>query len=97
PRLVAVAAADEPAEDLVACPEADDVLVPPPAADECPPTWGVGAWVDGTEDPPVVQAETTTATRTAPAAERPAISHAPWAATVGLRRTLMNPPRMRVR
>jgi hypothetical protein len=37
------------------------------------------------------------ARRTAPAAERPAISHAPWAATGGNRSIFMNPPRMRVR
>lgn len=69
----------------------------PSLAEECPLTNGVGVKVDGAVPLPVVQAETVTATRTAPAAERPTISHAPWAAAGGVRRIFMNPPRMRVR
>ena len=46
---------------------------------------------------PPVQAETAITIRTAPAAERPAVSHAPWASPGGVSRTFMNPPRMRVR
>jgi hypothetical protein len=56
-----------------------------------------GGKIDGAEEPPPVQAETVTARRTAPAAERTAISHAPWPATGGGRRSFMNAPRMRVR
>jgi hypothetical protein len=92
-----VALADEPLDDLDACPEGDGVRVPSLVAEECPLTSGVGVKVDGTEEPPAVQAETVTARRTAPAAERPAISHASGAATGGVRRIFMNPPRMRVR
>lgn len=40
--------------------------------------------------PPPEQAETATATRTAPAAERPAISHAPWVAPGLVRRIFTN-------
>jgi hypothetical protein len=71
-------------------------------ADE--PVDGLDAWPVGEGvrvpvpgDPPPEQAETVSARRTAPAAERPAISHAPGAATGGVRRSFMNPPRMRVR
>jgi len=73
--------------------------VPEWVADEpCPLVCGVGVKIDGTDDElPPVQAETAIATRTAPAAERPAVSHAPWAAMDGARRIFMNPPRMRVR
>jgi hypothetical protein len=58
---------------------------------------GVGVNVAGTDVPPRVQAETVAASRTAPAAERPANGHAPPAVTGGVRRIFMNPPRMRVR
>jgi hypothetical protein len=68
---------------------ADDVAVPLAG--------GVGVKTDGTDEPPPVQAETATAMSTAPAAERPAISHAPWAARGLVRHIFMNPPRMRVR
>jgi hypothetical protein len=55
----------------------DGVRVPAPVDEECPPVGAVGVKIDGTEEPPPVQAETVSARRTAPAAERPAISHAP--------------------
>ena len=67
---------------------------------ECPLVCVVGVKTDGTDDPllpPPLQAETATARRTTPAAERPAISHAPGAGSGGVRRIFMNPPRMRVR
>jgi hypothetical protein len=89
-------ALDEPLDDLEASPVGDGVRVPT-VDEECPPVWGVGVKVPGNEEPPPEQAETVTARRTAPAAERPAISHAPWAATGGNRSIFMNPPRMRVR
>jgi hypothetical protein len=68
-----------------------------PAEDPCPLVCGVGVKTDGTDEPPLVQADTANARSTAPAAERPAISHAPWAAPGLVRRIVMNPPRMRVR
>jgi hypothetical protein len=96
PRPVAVAAGEElpgreawPVGEGVrppVCVPADDGLV-------C----GVGVKIDGTDEPLPVQAETATATRTAPAAERPTVSHAPWAPPGMVRRIFMNPPRMRVR
>ena len=46
---------------------------------------------------PPVHAETATRIRAAPAAERPAVSHAPWVSAGGVSRSFMNPPRMRVR
>jgi hypothetical protein len=95
PVEVAVAVAEAP-DDLEDWPVGDGVRVPDGLGD-CPLVWGVGVKIDGTDDPPLVQADTVTASRTAPAAERPAISHAPWAATGGVRRIFMNPPRMRVR
>jgi hypothetical protein len=59
---------------------------------------GVGAEIDGTDEPPPpVQAETVIARRNTPAAEQPTISQAPWAATGGIKRIFLNPPRMRVR
>ncbi len=78
-------------------PDGDGVRVPWLA--DCPLVVGVGVKMDGTEEPepPPVQAETVTASRTAPAAERPATRHAPGAAMGGVRRIFMNPPRMRVR
>jgi hypothetical protein len=79
----------------------------PPAGDgvrlldteACPLAGAVGVKIDGTEEPepPPVQAETAITMSTAPAAERPAISHAPGAALGLVRRIFMNPPRMRVR
>lgn len=65
----------------------------------CPVVGAVGVKIDGTEEPepPPVQAETAITMSTAPAAERPAISHAPGAALGLVRRIFMNPPRMRVR
>jgi hypothetical protein len=95
PRPVEVAVAEAP-DDLEDWPVGDGVRVPDWLGD-CPLVWGVGVKIDGTDEPPLVQADTVTASRTAPAAERPAISHAPWAATGGVRRIFMNPPRMRVR
>ena len=68
-----------------------------PGHEECPVAGGDGVKIDGTDELPPVQAETVIAKRTAPAAERPAISHAPWPATGGVRRIFMNAPRMRVR
>jgi hypothetical protein len=59
--------------------------------EDCPLVWGVGVKIDGTDEPPPVQAETVTAKRTAPAAQRPAISHAPWAAMDGVRRIFNEP------
>jgi hypothetical protein len=58
---------------------------------------GVGVKVDGTEEPPEVQAETVTASRTIPAARRPAVSHASRVAAGVLSRIFMDPPRTRVR
>ena len=68
-------------------------------AEECPVVGTDGVKIDGTDvaEPPPVQAETVTASRTAPAAERPAVSHAPLAVTAGIRHIFMNPPRMHVR
>ena len=97
PRAVEVALADERVDDLEAWPLGDGVRVPVPVDEECPLPGAVGVKIVGTEDPPPVQAETVSARRTAPAADRPAISHAPWAATGRVRRIFMNPPRMRVR
>jgi hypothetical protein len=94
---VEVALADEPVDGLDAWPVGDGVRVPVPVDEECPFVGAVGVKIVGTEDPPPLQAETVSARRTAPAAERPAISHAPGAATGGVRRIFMNPPRMRVR
>jgi len=99
PRPGADELADELADerpDREAWPAGDGVRVPW-WLDDCPFVWGAGAEIDGTEEPPPEQAETVTARRTAPAAERPAISHAPGAATGGVRRIFMNPPRMRIR
>ena len=96
PPVAVEVALDEPLEDLEASPVGDGVRVPT-VDEECPLVEGDGVKVPGTEEPPPEQAETVTARRTAPAAERPAISHAPWAATGGIRRIFMNPPRMRVR
>ena len=93
---VEVAAADAPSDDLEPWPVGDGVRVPD-CDEECPPADGVGVKIVGTDEPPPVQAETVIAKRMAPAAERPAISHGPWAATGGVRRMFMNPPRMRVR
>jgi hypothetical protein len=79
-------------------PVGDGVRVPGLAVDEaCALGCGDGVKIDGTDEPPPVQAETVTARRTAPAAERPAISHAPRAATGVVRRIFMNPPRTRAR
>lgn len=59
---------------------------------------GVGVKVDGTDEPPAVQAESATASRTAPAARRPAVSHASRDGAAGvLSRMFMDPPRTRVR
>jgi hypothetical protein len=58
---------------------------------------GVGVKVDGTEEPPAVQAETAIASRTAPAARRPAASHASRVVAGVLSRIFMDPPRTRVR
>jgi hypothetical protein len=56
-----------------------------------------GDGVKTDDETPPVQAETVAASSAAPAAERPAISHAPLAVTAGVRHIFMNPPRMRVR
>lgn len=58
---------------------------------------GVGVKVDGTEDPLGEQAATASASRTAPAARRPAASHASRVAAGVLSRIFMDPPRTRVR
>lgn len=89
PRPVAGAVERPPGEAVRL---ADDV---PEAPDT--PVCGVGVKVDG-DDPPEVQAETATATRTAPAAERAAVSHALGVAPGLVRRIFANPSsRMRVR
>ena len=87
---------DEPPEVRETWPVGDGVRVPG-SLDDCPLVCGVGVKIDGTDELLPVQAETVMARRTAPAAERPAISHALWAATGWVRRIFMNPPRMRVR
>jgi hypothetical protein len=87
---------DEPPEVRETWPVGDGVRVPGSPGD-CPLACGVGVKIDGTDELLPLQAETVTARRTAPAAERPAISHALWAATGWVRRIFMNPPRMRVR
>lgn len=78
-------------------PAGDGVRLPDTEA--CPLVGAVGVKIDGTEEPepPPVQAETAITMSTAPAAERPAISHAPGAALGLVRRIFMNPPRMRIR
>jgi len=97
-RPVEVALADELPDDLEAWPAGDGVRVPEWLDEVCPLTWGDGVKTCGLDElPPPIQPETVTARRTAPAADRPAISHAPLAATGGVKRTFMNPPRMRVR
>ena len=75
----------------------DGVLVPGWVADPDDDVSGVGVKVDGTEEPPAVQAETATASRTAPAARRPAAGHASRVAAGVLSRIFMDPPRTRVR
>jgi hypothetical protein len=75
----------------------DGVLVPGWVADPDDDVSGVGVKVDGTEEPPAVQAETATASRTAPAARRPAAGHASLVAAGVLSRIFMDPPRTRVR
>jgi hypothetical protein len=96
PRFVEVTLADEPG-DLEAWPVGDGVRVPG-WPEDCPCVGGGGWETDGADEPPpAVQAETAAARRNAPAAERPDISHAPWAATGGISRILIGPPRMRVR
>jgi len=96
PWPVADVPGDEPPEVRETWPVGDGVRVPG-SLDDCPLVWGVGVKIDGTDELLPVQAETVMASRTAPAAERPAISHALWAATGWVRRIFMNPPRMRVR
>ena len=93
PRLVDVADAPPDREDP---PVGDGVRVP--WADDCPVIEGVGVKTDGTDEPepPAVQAETVTASRTAPAAVPPAARNAPGAKGRA-RRIFMNPPRMRFR
>jgi hypothetical protein len=97
----ACAVGDVPAPPVLVdvSPSAGDGMRLPvwPAEDPCPLVCGVGVKTEGTDEPPPVQADTANARSTAPAAERPAISHAPWAALGLVRRIFMNPPRMRVR
>lgn len=89
------AAAEELPGDREACPVGEAVRAPDCEPD-CAPVCGVWVKVDGA-DPPGVQAETAAATRAAPAAERPTVSHAPRAPPGLVRRIFTNPPRMRVR
>jgi hypothetical protein len=96
-RPVEVALADELPDDLEAWPAGDGVRVPEWLVEACPLAEGDGVKICGVDELLPIQPETVTARRTAPAAERPAISHAPLAATGGIKRTFMNPPRMRVR
>jgi hypothetical protein len=107
--LVTVLVGVTVAGGLVVEPPADgaDWLAEPPPGDEVPLAgagdWplviGVGVKIDGVGEalPPPVQAETEAASRAAPAAHRPAISHAPGTVRDEVRRVFMNPPRMRVR
>jgi len=76
-------------------PVGDGVRVPACVSDDGGVCTGGRTVGDGVGPP--VQAETAITIRTAPAAERPAVSHAPWASPGGVSRTFMNPPRMRVR
>jgi hypothetical protein len=104
-----VLAADTPA---VADLPVDELLVAGCVVEELPPpvdgVWvadcvaelddvsGVGVNVDGTEEPPAVQAEAATVSRTAPAARRPAVSHASRDGAAGvLSHMFMDPPRTR--
>ncbi len=83
------------------------VVDPPPVGDGvrvagCPPepdddVSGDGVKVDGTEEPPAVQAEAATVSSTTPAARRPAASHASRVAAGVLSRIFMDPPRTRLR
>jgi len=99
-------AVDRPVEELLvlACVVAAEDP-PPPAGDG---VWvagfvaepdddvnGVGVKVDGTEEPLGEQAETATVSRTAPAARRPAASHASRVAAGVVSRIFMDPPRTR--
>jgi hypothetical protein len=69
-----------------------------PGADELwPLAGGDGVKIFGTDEPLPVHAATVTPSSTAPAAERPAVSHARWAAPGLVRHIFMNPPGMRVR
>jgi hypothetical protein len=90
--LVAGCAVEEPP------PAGDGVWVTGWVAEPDVDVSGVGVKVDGTEEPPAVQAEIATASRTAPAARRPAVSHASRDGAAGvLSRMFMDPPRTRVR
>jgi hypothetical protein len=93
--LVVEACAEVPG-DREPSPVGDGVRVPECVSDE----GGVcteGVKIVGVDEAPPVQAETVTAMRTAPAAERPAVSHTPRVSPGGVSRIVMNPPRMRVR
>ncbi|HEY6497551.1 MAG TPA: hypothetical protein VIZ43_30090 [Trebonia sp.] len=72
--------------DVLAPPVLGDEAPPPPVGDGVRPPgadelWllvgGDGVKIFGTDEPPPVHAATVTPSSTAPAAERPAVSHAP--------------------
>lgn len=73
-------------------PAGDGVRVTAFVADPGDDVSGVGVNVDGTEEPPAVQAETATVSRAAPAASRPAASHASRVAAGVLGHIFMDPP-----
>jgi hypothetical protein len=78
-------------------PAGDGVRVTEFVADPDDDVSGDGVKVVGTEEPPEVQAETASPSRTAPAARRPAVSHASRVAAGVLSHIFMDPPRTRVR
>jgi hypothetical protein len=88
PRAVEVALVDDPADGLELWPPFGDGVCVPTDDEEWPLPRGDGVKVPGTEEPPLVQADTDTARRTTPA---------PSAATGGVRRIFISPPRMPVR
>jgi hypothetical protein len=102
PEAEALADADLPVDGVLVAGCVVEEL--PPAGDGVWVDWvaeledvsGVGVNVDGTEEPPAVQAEAATASRTAPAARRPAVSQASRDGAAGvLSRMFMDPPRTR--
>jgi hypothetical protein len=104
PEAEALADADLPVDGVVVAgcvveelpPAGDGVWVADCVAEPDDDVSGVGVKVDGTEEPLAVQADTVTASRTAPAARRPAVSHAPRDGAAGvLSRMFMDPPRTR--
>jgi hypothetical protein len=105
PEAEALADADLPVDEVLVAgcvveelpPAGDGVWVADCVAEPDDDVSGVGVNVDGTEEPPAVQAETAIASRNAPAARRPAASRASRVAAGVLSRIFMDPPRTRVR